>query len=119
MVSGFFTSPCDHRRMSSAAARPIRSSSKKFTSSTCVSLLSKRTTGSDFVDAHRAFVRATRQIDAQLLSRAEHLVVRLAHLQGHAVTGEHLNVEAQRLQLLEQHLERLRDARLGNVLALD
>src|SRR3712207_7536383 len=43
----------------------------------------------------------------------------LAHLQGHAVAGEHLDVEAQRLQLLEQHLERLRDARLRDVLALD
>src|SRR6478752_9951850 len=34
MVSGFLTSPCDHARMSSAVARPIRNSSKKLTSST-------------------------------------------------------------------------------------
>src|ERR671912_3003111 len=34
MVSGFFTSPCDHCRISSAVARPMRISSKKFTSST-------------------------------------------------------------------------------------
>src|SRR5262245_24843069 len=126
MVSGFLTSPCDHRRMSSAAARPIRSSSKKLTSSTCVSSTSARCLclmwtdfGSDFVDAHRTFVRTTRQVDAQLLGGAEHLVVGLAHLQGHAVAGEHLDVEAQRLELLEQHLERLRDSRLGDVLALD
>jgi hypothetical protein len=32
------TSPCDHCRMSSAVARPIRSSSKKLTSSTFSSL---------------------------------------------------------------------------------
>src|SRR5664279_455896 len=39
MVSGFLTSPCDHARMSSAVARPIRNSSKKLTSSTgCTSL---------------------------------------------------------------------------------
>src|SRR6185436_8101566 len=134
MVSGFFTSPCDQRRMSSAAARPMRSSSKKLTSSTCyiplrVSSLESsravrargraRTGYLDFVDAHRAFVGAPRQVDAQLLRRAEHLVVGLAHLQGHTVAGEHLDIEAQRLQLLEQHLERLRDARLRDVLSLD
>src|SRR5664279_3660935 len=34
MVSGFLTSPWDHCRMSSAVARPMRSSSKKLTSST-------------------------------------------------------------------------------------
>jgi hypothetical protein len=33
--------------------------------------------------------------------------------------GQHLHVEAQRLHLLDEHLERLGDARLGDVLALD
>src|SRR5215218_8589420 len=44
MVSGFFTSPCDHLRISSAVARPMRISSKKFTSSIlCLSLFSQLT----------------------------------------------------------------------------
>src|SRR5262249_8062574 len=73
----------------------------------------------DFVNARNAFVRTTRQIDAELFRGPEHLVIGLAHLESHAVAGQHLDVEAQRLQLLEQHLERLRDARLGDVLALD
>src|SRR5262245_39438952 len=115
MVSGFFTSPCDHSRMSSAVASPMRSSSKKLTSSTGVCSLPR----SDLVDAADALVGAPSQIDTQLLGRPEYLVVRLAHLEGHAVAGEHLNVQAQRLQLLEQHLEGLRDARLRDVLALD
>src|SRR5262245_34944883 len=109
MVSGFLTSPCDHRRMSSAAARPIRSSSKKLTSSTWLIPLiasARRVgrrlsgtayavpdNGSDFVDAHRAFVRAAGQVDAELLRGAEHLVIGLAHLQGYTVAGEHLHVE--------------------------
>src|SRR6266568_6928620 len=47
MVSGFLTSPNDHWRMSSAEARPIRSSSKKLTSSTSVllSFLERQTLG--------------------------------------------------------------------------
>src|SRR5918996_930628 len=41
MVSGFFTSPLDHMRTWSCVARPIRSSSKLFTSS--IQLSSKST----------------------------------------------------------------------------
>src|SRR5215203_7164419 len=62
---------------------------------------------------------AAGQVDAQLLRGPEDLVVGVAQLDGLPVAGEHLDVEAQRLELLEQHLERLRDARLGDVLALD
>src|SRR5688572_20620654 len=62
---------------------------------------------------------ATGQVDAQLLRGPEDLVVGVAQLDRLPVAGEHLDVEAQRLELLEQHLERLRDARLGDVLALD
>src|SRR5215510_2302355 len=101
--------------MSSAVASPMRSSSKKLTSSTLY--VPRIWWGrSDFLDAARL---APGQLDAEFLRRAEHLVVGLAHLQGHAVARQHLDVEAERLQLLEQHLERLRDARLGDVLALD
>src|SRR3712207_4681301 len=62
---------------------------------------------------------AAGQVDAQLLRGPEDLVVGVAQLDRLPVAGQHLDVEAERLQLLEQHLERLRDARLGDVLALD
>src|SRR5689334_20323718 len=116
--------------MSSAVASPMRSSSNRLTSSTCVllSLQSSRSVwlvaglvscagrGSDLFDAARL---TPGQVDAELLGRAEHVLVAVAHLDLHAVAGEHLDVEAQRLHLLDEDLERLGDARLGDVLALD
>src|SRR6478736_1493897 len=141
MVSGFFTSPCDQARMSSAEARPIRSSSKTLTSSkggpTSFACRQNRLNGnvakgagppptlhgraagstSDLFDA--AGVRAPGQVDAELLRCAVDLVVVLLHVDGDAVRGEHLHVQAERLHLLEEHLEGLRDARVGDVLPLD
>src|SRR5690606_22135592 len=61
---------------------------------------------------------AAGQVDAELLGGPEDLVVGLPQLNRHPVAGEHLDVEAQRLQLLEQHLERLRDAGRWDVLPL-
>src|SRR5439155_510338 len=61
--------------------------------------------------------RAGRQVDAELLRRAKQLVVLLAHLDVGALFREHVHVERERLHLLQQHLERLRDRRLGDVLA--
>src|SRR5215212_2051511 len=117
--------------MSSPVARPMRSSSKKLTSSTYPSFRvvdplavgwcrparwGRPASPSDLFDAARL---TPGQIDAELLGRPEHVLVAVPHLDGDAVAGEHLDVEAQRLELLEEHLERLRDAGLGNVLALD
>src|SRR5512139_1611308 len=70
----------------------------------------------DLFDAARL---APRQIDTELLRGAEDVLVGLTHLDGHAVAREHLDVEAQRLHLLDEHLEGLGDAGLGDVLALD
>src|SRR5215831_5772796 len=98
MVSGFFTSPCDHCRMSSAVARPMRRSSKKLTSSTGVYPPSR----SDFFDAARL---APGQVDAEFLGRAEDILVGVAHLDRRSVAGQHLDVEAERLHFLDQHLE--------------
>src|SRR3954449_12935026 len=62
---------------------------------------------------------APAQVNSEFFSGTEHVLVRLAHLDLHSVTGEHLDVEAQRLHLLDEHLERLGDSGLGDVLALD
>src|SRR5690606_13562543 len=59
------------------------------------------------------------QVDAQLLGRPEDVFVELSHLDLLAGLGEDLDVEAQGLHLLDEHLEALRDAGLGDVLALD
>src|SRR5438477_5437426 len=107
MVSGFLTSPCDHWRMSSAVARPMRSSSKKLTSSKIVSFVRYSALGGsvdDVVDGHRVGTRAAGQVDAQVRrGPLEVLVVGVAHLDRRAVAGEHLDVQAQRLELLQEH----------------
>src|SRR5690625_1532114 len=59
------------------------------------------------------------QVDTQLFRRTEDVLVTVPHLDGHTVTGQHLHVQTERLHLLDEHLEGLRDARLGDVLALD
>src|SRR6186713_361765 len=111
MVSGFLTSPCDHWRMSSAVARPMRSSSKKLTSSK-ISFFQisppgilassnsrrgpqKQRSGLRPLDLFDAAGLAPGQVDAELFRSAEDVLVGLAHLDGHAVAGEHLDVEAQ------------------------
>src|SRR6476469_6494788 len=71
---------------------------------------------SDVFDRRRL---AAAEGDTQPLRGPEDLIVGVAQLDGLTVAGQHLDVQAQRLQLLEQHLERLRDARLRDVLALD
>src|SRR5579859_979049 len=97
MVSGFLTSPCDHCLMSSAVASPMRRSSKKLTSSTSASL-----SRSDLFDAARL---TPGQVDAEFLGRTEDIFVGVAHLDRGTVAGQHLDVEAQRLHFLDQHLE--------------
>src|SRR4051794_9932431 len=109
MVSGFLTSPCDHWRMSSAVARPIRSSSKKLTSSTrCIPFQGFSLSVSDGLRGAGVQAQAARtpapaldlfdrarlapgQVDAELLRRSEDVLVGVAHLDGHAVAGEHLD----------------------------
>src|SRR5690348_6386319 len=117
MVSGFFTSPWDHCRMSSAVARPMRSSSKKLTSSTSVlsSFVAQKSARSgsvdEVVDGHRVGSGAAGQVDAQVRrGPLEVLVVGVAHFDRRAVAGEHLDVQAERLELLQEDLEGLRDA---------
>src|SRR6056297_2769960 len=118
MVSGFLTSPLDHWRMESAVARPMRSWSKSFTSS----ISSPQLSAALGLAAGVFFVAApfgSRQVDAQLLGGAEDVLVELAHLDLLAGGGQDLDVQAQGLHLLDEHLEALGDAGLGDVLALD
>src|ERR671925_1053806 len=63
--------------------------------------------------------RARREVDTELLGGPQQLVVLLAHLDLLALVGEDVHVERERLHLLQQHLERLRNRRLRDVLALD
>src|SRR5690349_3914454 len=129
MVSGFFTSPCDHWRMSSPVASPMRSSSKKLTSSKVMTPFRGFVTdslskcvgwkapsrappracegwggGGPYSDVFHRGRLAAGQVDAEFLRGPEHLVVGVAQLDRLPVAREHLDVEAQRLQLLEQHL---------------
>src|SRR4051794_34334870 len=113
MVSGFLTSPWDQVRMSSAAARPIRISSKKLTSSTdlhvpvlfkgqvprCRELARRhRTTqgGSSTSGSVHQLVDRSRLVAGQVDSEVgrgplEIVVVGIAHLDGGAVRGQHLH----------------------------
>src|ERR1700712_4089160 len=131
MVSGFLTSPWLQARISSAVAGPILSWSKKFTSSTVAASLllwnlcgvrgggagAVRRTAPHSHLFNRAGL-ATGQVDAELLGGAEDVFLRGAHLDRAAVLGQHLDVETERLHLLDENLERLGDSGVGDVLAL-
>src|SRR5215217_7991954 len=61
----------------------------------------------------------TGQIDTQFLRSREDCVIRVTHFNCGSVRGEDFHVQAQRLHFLDQDLEGLGNARLGDVLALD
>src|SRR4051812_16808442 len=141
--------------MSSAVARPIRSSSKKLTSSKtlpafsgwCTTYLALWAAGGRLLRAVRldpcasgprppcmklvtpAVGRRSHLFDAARLAAGQgdaqpppgpgDGLVGLAPLDRQALAGEHLDVQAQGLHLLDEHLERLGDSRLRDVLALD
>src|SRR3954469_14927703 len=60
-----------------------------------------------------------RQVDPERLGRAERVLVELADLDLFTLLVHDAHIETQRLHLLDEHLERFRDAGLGDVLALD
>ena len=67
----------------------------------------------------RCPVRAA-QVDAERFGGAEGVLVELTDLDLLAVPrSSHADVEAERLHLLDEHLEGLGDSRFGDVLALD
>src|SRR3954467_2771214 len=59
------------------------------------------------------------EVDDESLGGPQQVVVLVAHLGARALLGDHVDVERQRLHLLQEHLEGLGDQRLGDVLALD
>src|SRR3954454_5310784 len=59
------------------------------------------------------------EVDAKLLRRAEEVVVLVANLGARALVGDDVDVERQRLHLLEQDLEGLGDGRRGGGFGLD
>src|SRR3989440_12995002 len=61
----------------------------------------------------------SRQVDAERLGGAERVLVELPDLHLLASLVDDADVQAERLHLLDEHLEALGDAGLGNVLALD
>ena len=73
--------------------------------------------GLDLVD--RGGLEAAGDVDTEFLCCAERLVVGVAEVDQRAVGREDLDVQAERLHLLHEHLERLGDAGLLDVLALD
>src|SRR5690606_21118393 len=76
-----------------------------------------RSGGSDLVD--RGGLESARDVDAQLLRGAEGLVIGVAQADDLAVSAENLDVQAERLHFLHEHLEGLGNAGLRDVLALD
>src|ERR1700674_2919078 len=99
MVSGFLTSPLDQVRMESAVARPMRSCSKLLTSSIdSITPLA----GAACVLFVRSPLRAA-DVDTELLGRAEHVLVELAHLDLLTGVGEDLDVQAQTLHLFDKY----------------
>ena len=138
IVSGFLTSPFDHVRIWSAVASAMDSRAESLTSSTSAcffSLLSATACWRVLVGRRRGPVlgAASRrrsssssvprfgpgQVDAEGLGGAEGVLVELADLDLLARLVDDLDVQAERLHLLDEHLEALGDARLGDVLALD
>src|SRR4051795_7235862 len=135
MVSGFFTSPFDHVRIWSAVASAIDSWAESFTSSTGASffffvlrrdlVVLRQWCGLEggLTTTLLVFLVGApfgpREVDAERLGRAERVLVELADLHFLARFVHHADVEAERLHLLDEHLEALGDAGLGDVLALD
>src|SRR4051812_28727482 len=108
MVSGFFTSPCDHWRIFSGDASEMRIAlnesgsfgfSKKLKMSFTFSLFLER--------SPKNLRRCARLLGGRNFSKA-----------GRRSVLHQLHVEAERLQLLDEHVEALGQARLQRVLTL-
>src|SRR5206468_11147521 len=104
MVSGFFTSPCDQSRIFWGAASLIRIASNVM-GFACRSRM-----------PHRSFEGLSSLIR---LPNGRSVSIQLSPLRFLSVFRNQLDVERQTLELLHQHVERFRRARLEEVLAFD
>src|SRR5919198_6343820 len=109
MVSGFFTSPCDHPRIFSGEASLIRIASNVM-GFACRSRI-----------PHRSLVGLSSLIR---LPKGRSVSIQSLLCRGGSgrllpVLGHQFDVEGQALELLHEHVERLRRAGLEEVLAFD
>src|SRR5215204_2651664 len=105
MVSGFLTSPYDHERIMSGEASPILIRSKSSTALCCLNSLSK-----SFMKHHLLPICSSRnscETDSLSCCRCG------------SVRRVELDVDRQRTNLLDQHVERLGHAGLHLVRAVD
>src|SRR5512145_2594432 len=122
MVSGFFTSPCDQSRIFWGEASLIRIASNvmgfagRSVSIRCLLCSGVREAGSD-----RGWpARGTRGSGSPVHSvRCAACASSASSRRLLSIFGHELDVESQALELLDQHVERLRRAGLEEVLALD
>src|SRR2546422_8768155 len=104
MVSGFFTSPCDHPRIFSGDASLIRIASNVM-GFACRSRMPQRS-----LVGFSSLIRLPKGRSVSIQFSSSCLLAVLRH---------ELDVEGEALKLLHQHVERLRRAGLQEVLAFD
>src|SRR5213080_2073939 len=126
MVSGFFTSPCDHWRIFSGDASEMRMALKESGSLGFSKKLKMSFTVS-------SFLRLVRSVFGSVSWCPRHgagtgpvglcgcgpRFLRLRRRRYGGSVLHQLDIEAERLELLDQDVERLRQPRLERVLALD
>src|ERR1043165_7514024 len=124
MVSGFVTSPCDQERIFSGDARLMRIASKSVVREPRVSKLGLMYQFT--ISTSNQLTRATRDLKVagyirSRLSQHGFTLVCCWCLRLHdlLLRLHQLHVQAQRLELADEHVERLRQARLERRVALD
>ena len=90
MVSGFFTSPLDQARISSAVAKPMRNSSNTFTSCKVPYLTSgesvKQVRALDFVNVGGRIGPGS-EVDTKIIGHGVHVLIGVSHVHNLTVSG--------------------------------
>ena len=127
MVSGFFTSPCDHSRIFSGDASEMRialneSGSLGFSKKLKMSLIGVAFLGTadERIFWERDEEAGGGEPGARQSRRCLPSLTLPPPIASRGLPGlDELDVQAERLELLDEHVEALREARLERVLALD